>query len=68
MLPNLHKPAQLAEDAAVVDLISGGRLELGMGAGYRVPEYRLFDAEFDGRFSRIERNIREIRRLWEERA
>ncbi|MFE4693083.1 LLM class flavin-dependent oxidoreductase [Streptomyces sp. NPDC056749] len=66
VLPNLHKPAQLAEDAAVVDLISGGRLELGMGAGYRVPEYRLFDAEFDGRFSRIERNIREIRRLWEE--
>lgn len=68
VLPNLHKPAKLAEDAAVVDLISGGRLELGMGAGYRVPEYRLFDAEFGRRFDQIERNIGEIRRLWEEGA
>ncbi|QLE70928.1 LLM class flavin-dependent oxidoreductase [Streptomyces rectiverticillatus] len=66
LLPNLRKPAQLAEDAAVVDLISGGRLELGVGAGYRVPEYQLFEAEFSGRFARVERNIREVRRLWAE--
>ncbi|MDT9687565.1 LLM class flavin-dependent oxidoreductase [Streptomyces sp. P9(2023)] len=66
VLPNLRKPAQLAEDAAVVDLISGGRLELGVGAGYRVPEYNLFDAEFDGRIGRVEQNIREVRRLWAE--
>ncbi|MCX4965736.1 LLM class flavin-dependent oxidoreductase [Streptomyces sp. NBC_00654] len=66
MLPNLRRPAQLAEDAAIVDLISGGRLELGMGAGYRVPEYDLFGADFGHRFSSVERNIREVRRLWEE--
>ncbi|MFD4658740.1 LLM class flavin-dependent oxidoreductase [Kitasatospora sp. NPDC058444] len=66
VLPNLHKPAQLAEDAAVVDLISGGRLEMGFGAGYRVPEYDLFDADFKTRFAQIERNIAEVRRLWEE--
>ncbi|MFG2910128.1 LLM class flavin-dependent oxidoreductase [Kitasatospora sp. NPDC048286] len=66
VLPNLHKPAQLAEDAAVVDLISGGRLEIGFGAGYRVPEYDLFDADFTSRFTQVERNISEVRRLWEE--
>ncbi|MEV6124655.1 LLM class flavin-dependent oxidoreductase [Streptomyces sp. NPDC052077] len=65
VLPNLHKPAQLAEDAAVVDLISGGRLEIGFGAGYRVPEYDLFDADFKSRFKQVERNITEVRRLWE---
>ncbi|MET8426902.1 LLM class flavin-dependent oxidoreductase [Nocardia sp. NPDC004860] len=64
VLPALRKPAQLAEEAALVDLISGGRLELGLGAGYRVPEYRLFDAEFGRRFARTGETIEEVRRLW----
>ncbi|MFD7061139.1 LLM class flavin-dependent oxidoreductase [Streptomyces sp. NPDC059906] len=66
LLPALRKPAQLAEEAAIVDLISGGRLELGMGAGYRVPEYALMDGDFKSRFARTEEHIREVRRLWEE--
>jgi alkanesulfonate monooxygenase SsuD/methylene tetrahydromethanopterin reductase-like flavin-dependent oxidoreductase (luciferase family) len=65
MLPALRKPAQLAEEAAMVDLISGGRLELGFGAGYRVPEYQLFDADFGRRFLRTGQVIAEVRRLWE---
>lgn len=68
VLPALRQPAQLAEEAAVVDLISGGRLELGMGAGYRVPEYELFGADIGKRFATTERHIREIRRLWEEKV
>ncbi|MFI7118844.1 LLM class flavin-dependent oxidoreductase [Amycolatopsis sp. NPDC049868] len=66
VLPALRKPAQLAEEAALVDLISGGRLELGLGAGYRVPEYELFDTPFEGRFARTGEVIAEVRRLWEE--
>jgi alkanesulfonate monooxygenase SsuD/methylene tetrahydromethanopterin reductase-like flavin-dependent oxidoreductase (luciferase family) len=66
MLPALRKPAQLAEEAAVVDLISGGRLELGFGGGYRVPEYELFDVDIKRRFRATEHNIREVRRLWAE--
>ena len=66
LLPALRKPAQLAEEAAIVDLISGGRLELGMGAGYRVPEYALMDGDFKNRFRRTEEHIREVRRLWAE--
>ncbi|MFC8525925.1 LLM class flavin-dependent oxidoreductase [Nocardia sp. NPDC057227] len=65
VLPALRPPAQIAEEAAVVDLISGGRLELGLGAGYRVPEYRLYEADFERRFARTGANIAEIRRLWE---
>ncbi|MGW0250528.1 LLM class flavin-dependent oxidoreductase [Nocardia goodfellowii] len=65
VLPALRAPAHLAEEAALVDLISGGRLELGLGAGYRVPEYQLFGADFGRRFARTGENIAEIRRLWE---
>ncbi|MFD6101399.1 LLM class flavin-dependent oxidoreductase, partial [Nocardia salmonicida] len=64
VLPALRKPAQLAEEAALVDLISGGRLELGLGAGYRLPEYQLFDTDFSRRFARTGDNIAEIQRLW----
>ncbi len=66
VLPALRKPAQLAEEAAIVDLISGGRLELGFGAGYRVPEFRLFGADHGRRFAETERAVREVRLLWTE--
>ncbi|MEV1119735.1 LLM class flavin-dependent oxidoreductase [Actinosynnema sp. NPDC049800] len=65
-LPALRQPAHLAEEAAVVDLISGGRLELGMGAGYRVPEFELVGADHGRRFTETERVIREVQRLWRE--
>ena len=39
----LHSPVEIAEQSALVDVISGGRLDLGIGAGYRVPEYQLYD-------------------------
>ena len=66
VLPALRKPAQLAEEAAIVDLISGGRLELGLGAGYRVPEYELFDTDISLRFAKTEQAIRQTRQLWTE--
>src|SRR5215468_444175 len=48
-----HNPAMLAEQAATLDLISNGRLELGIGKGYRASEFSGFAmpmAEADGRF------------------
>ena len=64
VLPALRHPVHIAEEAAVVDLISGGRLELGLGAGYRVPEYRLFDADVNRRYGSTDSRVRELRRLW----
>ncbi|MFI6985091.1 LLM class flavin-dependent oxidoreductase [Embleya sp. NPDC050154] len=63
----LRHPAHLAEEAAIVDLVSGGRLELGIGTGYRKPEYDLFDRSdlIGTRFSATDASAREIRRLWE---
>jgi alkanesulfonate monooxygenase SsuD/methylene tetrahydromethanopterin reductase-like flavin-dependent oxidoreductase (luciferase family) len=62
----LHPAASLAEDAAVVDLISGGRLELGLGAGYRPVEFELYGMPFAHRFDTTDRRVAEIRQLWAE--
>ena len=48
-----HNPAMLAEQAATLDLISNGRLELGIGKGYRASEFSGFAMpmeEAEGRF------------------
>lgn len=56
----------LAEEAAVVDLVSAGRLELGLGSGYRVPEFQLFGADISRRFADTDASARSLRRLWTE--
>src|SRR5215217_1281047 len=48
-----HNPVLLAEQAATLDLLSGGRLDFGIGKGYRYNEFVGFDvpiAEADARF------------------
>jgi probable F420-dependent oxidoreductase len=51
---SFHSPAMLAKQAATVDEISGGRLILGLGAGWNETEYRAFGFPFDHRVSRFE--------------
>jgi alkanesulfonate monooxygenase SsuD/methylene tetrahydromethanopterin reductase-like flavin-dependent oxidoreductase (luciferase family) len=46
VLPFQH-PSRLAEDAAMVDALSGGRLLLGVGRGYQVPEFDVLDVPQD---------------------
>ncbi|MDQ0764181.1 alkanesulfonate monooxygenase SsuD/methylene tetrahydromethanopterin reductase-like flavin-dependent oxidoreductase (luciferase family) [Streptomyces canus] len=45
----LHDPLRLAEEIAVLDLLSGGRLVTVAGIGYRPEEYALFDVEWSRR-------------------
>lgn len=66
LLAALRTPAQLAEEAAVVDILSDGRLDLGVGLGYRVPEYEGFGRGFERRFAQTEAVVREVLRLWDE--
>lgn len=60
---SFHNPALLAKKAATVDEISGGRLILGLGAGWNEAEYRAYGFPFDHRVSRFEEAFAIIRGL-----
>lgn len=60
---SFHNPAVLAKKAATVDEISGGRLILGLGAGWNEPEYRAFGLPFDHRVDRFEEAFAIVRGL-----
>jgi len=65
-----RNPAHLAKIAAGVDLISQGRLTLGIGAGWHETEYTQYGWEFPARpavrVRQMEEAIRVIRALWQE--
>ena len=65
LLP-LHAPVELAEQIAMVDIISAGRVEPGFGVGYRKPEYLAFGGDFRHRYRVFADGIGELRRLWGE--
>jgi probable F420-dependent oxidoreductase len=44
---DLHQPAVLAQDLATIDVLSGGRLDIGIGAGWNEPEYRAIGLPFE---------------------
>jgi alkanesulfonate monooxygenase SsuD/methylene tetrahydromethanopterin reductase-like flavin-dependent oxidoreductase (luciferase family) len=61
-------PALLAKIAASVDALSGGRLLLGVGAGWNENEHQVFDIPFltqKQRFDLLEAGITTMRRIWE---
>jgi probable F420-dependent oxidoreductase len=61
-----HAPAMLAKQAATVDAISGGRLIVGLGAGWNEREYLAFGFPFDRRVSRFEEAFGIVRTLLRE--
>jgi len=58
-----HAPAMLAKLAATVDEVSGGRLILGLGAGWNETEFRAFGFPFDHRIDRFEEAFTIVRTL-----
>ncbi|MGI9553617.1 MAG: LLM class flavin-dependent oxidoreductase [Thermodesulfobacteriota bacterium] len=60
----LHNPVRIAEDAATVDNISGGRFDLGLAIGYRKEEFDGFNIPIKERPSRIEEGIEIINKSW----
>ncbi len=65
LLP-LHKPLEVAEHMATLDLLSGGKLIFGAGLGYREVEFKAFGMTQRDRVRRFEENFEAIRRLWTE--
>jgi probable F420-dependent oxidoreductase len=64
VLTPFHDPIRLAEDAAVVDQLSGGRLILGLGIGWREEEFRMFGVPISERLQRTVETIEVLRRAW----
>jgi alkanesulfonate monooxygenase SsuD/methylene tetrahydromethanopterin reductase-like flavin-dependent oxidoreductase (luciferase family) len=64
-----RNPALLAKMAAGVDVMSGGRLEFGIGAGWKELEYRAYGYDFPAPGTRVEQLVDTIeicRRMWSE--
>jgi alkanesulfonate monooxygenase SsuD/methylene tetrahydromethanopterin reductase-like flavin-dependent oxidoreductase (luciferase family) len=60
----LHDPLRLAEDMAVLDLISGGRVTYATGVGYREAEFAQFDRPFKGRGKRMDESLAAMKSAW----
>jgi len=64
LLIPLHDPVRVAEDAAAVDLISRGRLILGLGLGWREEEFEGFGVPIGERVRRLEHAMTVLRGAW----
>lgn len=62
--PAYYNPMHLAEDVAMIDLLSRGRTILGVGIGYHPDYFRLFGTPFRERFSRFEESLEILRLAW----
>ncbi len=59
-----HNPLRLAEDVAVLDNLSAGRVDLVMAAGYIPSEFAMFDVALRQRPSMVEESIAALRNAW----
>lgn len=64
-LAPLYHPVRFAEECAVLDILSNGRLEMGLAIGYRQREYDSFGLEFRKRGSRFDEFLQIVRALWQ---
>jgi len=62
----LYHPLRLAEDAACLDGLSGGRLELGLGLGEHAEGFHGFGIPMQGRLERFEESLLVLRQAWGE--
>ena len=63
LLP-MHHPVHLAEDAITLDLVSRGRLVIGVGIGYQPADFRAFSVPMDERLARFEESVEILRLCW----
>jgi alkanesulfonate monooxygenase SsuD/methylene tetrahydromethanopterin reductase-like flavin-dependent oxidoreductase (luciferase family) len=60
----LHSPLLIAKQVATLDVLSGGRVTLGVGVGGREEDYRAAGAPWDGRVRRLGEQVGLLRRAW----
>jgi alkanesulfonate monooxygenase SsuD/methylene tetrahydromethanopterin reductase-like flavin-dependent oxidoreductase (luciferase family) len=66
ILLSLHKPLDIAEQLATIDIMSGGRLICGVALGYREVEFAAFGSEVKKRGKLLEENLIALKQLWTE--
>ena len=64
LLVPLHDPIRLAEEIAVVDIVSGGRVQYTAGLGYRREEYEQAGLEWSARGARMEHCLETLFQAW----
>jgi alkanesulfonate monooxygenase SsuD/methylene tetrahydromethanopterin reductase-like flavin-dependent oxidoreductase (luciferase family) len=64
LVPPLHHPVRLAEEIAVLDVISGGRVEVGFGRGGPGYEFRGYNVDHEESQERFQEGIRVCQGLW----
>lgn len=64
LLAPLYEPVKLAEDLAVAQLATGGRLVAGIGAGYRPAEFEMFGKRLEDRWNFMAEIIAFLRQAW----
>jgi probable F420-dependent oxidoreductase len=69
LLAALRRPVVLAKMASTIDVLSGGRLDLGVGVGWQAEEYEAAGLDFADRGAQLDHTLEVIQTLWrEERA
>lgn len=63
-----YHPVRLAEDVALLDVMSGGRFIFGTAIGYKPDEFALYDTPLDKRGARFVEGLRLIKALWTQEA
>jgi probable F420-dependent oxidoreductase len=64
LILTLHNPLRIAEEAAVLDIVSGGRLTLGVAAGYREVEFTAMQVDYRTRGKRFAESLELMRLAW----
>lgn len=64
LLPSLYHPVRLAEDLATIDVISNGRVELGVGLGWALEEFRVFGVDPARRAGIVRETLEILRLAW----
>jgi alkanesulfonate monooxygenase SsuD/methylene tetrahydromethanopterin reductase-like flavin-dependent oxidoreductase (luciferase family) len=60
----MHRTLLVAKQVATLDVVSGGRVTLGVGVGGREEDYRAVEADFGGRGARMAQQVALLRRAW----
>jgi probable F420-dependent oxidoreductase len=66
LIPTYRHPVVLAKELATIDAVAGGRMILGVGAGWMAEEFDAVGVPMEGRFARMDEHIALMRQAWQQ--